>query len=303
MNRAEPQARDLSELERQARATVDGVADSPDGRLELRQSFYLKYGCADKLEMGDKYGYGRSELDFMGWEIRRGVLDPVKLTGRGGSAWWRGVNGDFLYNGELGRLAHDAGLPSSSLPAPAARWVDFITDPSPRAWYRAHNTSIVHGYQDRKTEAEAERRAEQIFLNEVLYRLLYAQGLVEGVEMGKLGEILAHPGLPSVDVLVHLPDFYPNDYPLNRSDIKHVMHKGHGIQEWATRILDQILIHPHLTHLYEEASEWLTFKPLNGYVRLGEPVYPALNPFSVSRHAVTRVARIIGQIRHWWKER
>jgi hypothetical protein len=293
----------LAELERQARSIVDGVADSPEGRLDLRESFYLRYGCADRLKMDDKYGYGRSELDFMGWEIRRGVLDPVKPVGRGGSPWWRGVNGDFLYYGELGRLAHEAGFPVTSLPLPAARWADFIDQPSPKSWYRAHNTSIVHGYANRIAEAEAERRAEQIFLNEVLYRLLYAQGLVEGVEMGKLGEILAHPGLPSVDVLVHLPDFYPDDYPLDRADIRHINHKGHTIQEWGTRILDQILIHPHLTHLYEEASEWLTFHSLREYIQHGEPVYPALDPFSLTHHVYTRVARLVGQIWHWWNER
>lgn len=294
---------ELAELERRARGAVDAVVDDPEGRLELRQAFYRKYGHADTLKMGDPYGYGRSELNFMQWEIRRGVLDPVKPIGRGGSPWWRGVNEDFLYYSELGALAHEAGFSSTELPAPAARWVEYIAGPSSKSWYRAHNTSIAHGYDRRKPEAEAERRAEQIFVNEVLYRLLYAQGLVEGVEMGKLGELLANPGLPSVDVLVHLPDFYPIDYPLDRSDIRHIMHRGHTIQEWATRVLDQILIHPHLTHLYDEASEWLGFAVLRSYVRHGEPVYPALDPFSLTQHALTRMTRIVGQIWHWWRER
>lgn len=293
----------LQEIARDVRAEVDAVADEPEGRLELRKKFYLKYGRADELQMDDPYGYGRSELNFMAWEVRRGVLDPVRAVG-GGSPWWRGVNGDFLYYSALAGAAHEAGLATDDgLPEPSVRWVEFITTPSAKAWYRAHNASIVAGYQNRKKEAEAERRAEQIFVNEVLYRLLYAQGLIEGVEMGRLGELLAHPGLPSVDVMVHLPDFYPDDYPLSRQDIRHVLHEGHCLGEWASRLLDDILIHPQLMRLYGQASDWLPFPPLREYCVDGEPVYPALDPFSWPHHLISRVIcfgyRIIGA----WKSR
>jgi uncharacterized protein with NAD-binding domain and iron-sulfur cluster len=110
----------------------------------------------------------------------------------------------------------------------------------------------VSGYLDQVDAAKRENRPEQIFMNVVLYRLLYAQAMAEGAPMGlaELGEILADPGLPAVDVLVHLPDFYPRHYPLTQEDIKHIMDEGHSLEEDAAKFLDDVLILPHLSKLY-----------------------------------------------------
>jgi hypothetical protein len=115
-------------------------------------------------------------------------------------------------------------------------------------------------------------------MNVVLYRVLYAQGLVEGVEMGRLGRLIANPEFPSVDVMVHLPDFYPRHYPLTPEDVRHIMHKAHSLEELAVIILDDICILPELTSLYLEASKWADSPDLRTYCVDGEPVYPTRIP-------------------------
>jgi hypothetical protein len=267
-----------SELAAQARSEVQRVAGDPEGRLRMRQDFYREYGHATALiERGEleasadgaHYGYGRSELDFMVWEIRRGVLDPV-----GGSPWWSAVNLSFLFFGRLAALGHEAALEHDGAPPAVRAWLTYITSPDGLSWYRAHNTSIVTGYLEHAELAGHEARAEQVFLNSVLYRLLFAQGMVEGVEFELLGRFLADPRLPSVDLLVHLPDFYPDHYPLDHSDARHVMHIGHSLEEAAVRCLDLVLIHPQLVRLYGRAAHWNGTPFVNDWITRGEPCYP-----------------------------
>lgn len=289
---------DLSELEREARATVDAVANNPAGRVQLRRDFYRKFGFADRLEIPTEFGYGTSELAFLQWEVERGVLDPVDDPNGRGSPWWRDVNLDFVYFSELAGLAFERGVDPSTLPAPAQAWISYIAQPTPQSWYHAHNTSIVCGYLGRLPEALAEERPEQAFMNVVLYRLLYAQGLVEGIEMGRLGELLANPELPSVDAMVHLPDFYPRHYPLTREDVRDIMHKGHSPEELAVIFLDDVCIMPHLTALYHKAAEWAAQPGLTGYLIDGEPVYPTRIPRPWHRILLRRV---IVFLVHLWK--
>lgn len=291
-----------SDLAAVARTQVREVADDPDARLRLREDFYLKYGFAEVLiaaaeldpALDDaKFGFGRSELDFMRWEIRRGVLDPGR-----GSPWWRAVNLSFLFDGQLAGLGHEAGLDGTDAPLPAKAWLAYIDDPSSVTWYRAHNTSIVSGYLEHSDLAPGESRPEQIFLNCVLYRLLFAQGMVEGVEFEKLGRFLADPRLPSVDVLVHLPDFYPDRYPLNSGEAKHVMHRGHSLEEASARCLDLVLIHPQLVRLYGRAAVWNATPFLVKWVVEGEPCYPHGRPHnSMLAYAARLVRRIRGKRR------
>lgn len=299
-----PAGADYSELERKARCAVDGVADNPDGRLELRMAFYRKYGRGRELQDAGKlspqdpdseFGYGRSELDFLRWEIRRGVLNPMDGSrGAPGSIWWRDVDLAFLYFGQLAALVHEAGVDGGAAPGAVQRWLDYISKPGEVAWYRAHNTSIVTGYQLHRECAGNESRGEQLFMNVVLSRLLYAQGMVEGAEMGLLGRLFADPMLPSVDALVHLPDFYPDHYPLTDADLQDIMDRGHSLQDFIARILDYVLIHPHLNRLYQLASKWVGLPDLTEWVENGRPVYPTLappsppGPFRRAFHAVAR---------------
>jgi hypothetical protein len=269
---------EVSDLERDARAIVDKVADDPLGRVQLRRDFYRKFGFAHHLDIPTEFGFGTSEIAFLLWEVERGVLNPLTGTTTPGSAWWRNVNLEFIYYSELAALAIARGVEPSTLPAPARAWIEYIAKPSPRSWYRAHNTSIVAGYLGRLDDALAEQRPEQVFMNVVLYRVLYAQGLVEGIEMGRLGKLLADPDLPSVDIMVHLPDFYPRHYPLSAEDLRDVMHKGHSLEELAVILLDDVFIIPHLTPLYKHAAEWSGRPELLTYLIRGEPVYPTRDP-------------------------
>jgi hypothetical protein len=268
-------------LAQQAKGDVEAVADDPAGRLRMREAFYLRFGHAAHLadsnhagaRAAGRFGFGRSELDFMRWEIERGVLAPL-----GGSPWWRAVNLDFLCQGRLAELGHDAGLDPGGAPATVRAWLTYMREPSSRSWYRAHNSCIVSGYAACAEAAEREPRSEQIFVNMVLYRLLFAQSMVEGLALGELGRFMGDPELPSVDVLVHLPDFYPRHYPLSPADVRHVLHQGHSLEEAATRCLDQVLIHPHLVRLYRKAAEWNGTPVLARWVLRGEPVYPSGTP-------------------------
>lgn len=275
---AAPAAVDISALETEARERVARVADDPQGRLQLRREFYRRFGFGARQDGPLEFGYGTSELAFLQWEVDRGVLNPLSLTGTGGSAWWRDVNLDFLYYSELAGLAHDRGVDGTALPPPSRAWMSYFAAPNSKSWYRAHNTSIVYGYLGHLPEAIIELRPEQCFMNVVLYRLLYAQGLVEGIELGRLGRLLADPELPSVDVLVHLPDFYPRHYPLTSQDIRDILQKAHSLEELAVIFLDDVCIIPHLTPLYRHASEWAARPELLEYLIRGEPVYPTRDP-------------------------
>ncbi len=298
---------DFSGLTRQAQRVVDAVADDPDGRLELRMAFYRKYGRGRELQDTGKlspldrdsdFGYGRSELDFLRWEIRRGVLNPLDGSrGAPGSRWWRDVDLRFLYYGQLAALTHEQGVDPIGAPDPVRRWLDYIEKPGEVVWYRAHNTSIVSGYQAHRECAGAESRGEQIFMNVVLSRLLYAQGMVEGAEMGFLGRLFADPILPSVDALVHLPDFYPDHYPLSDADIQDIMDRGHSLEDLGARILDAVLIHPALGHLYQLAAKWVDLPDLTEWIQNGRPVYPTLavpTPPGRTRRALAAIARWLG---------
>ncbi len=251
---------------REARAIVDGVAGDPQGRLRLRETFYAKYG------FGEGAGYGTSELAFLRWEIRRGVLDEV-----GGSPWWRAVNLDFLYEAQLAELLFEAGVAedaAAEYPV-AAAWLAYLRKPSPQSWYRAHNTSIVRGYLTHTAEALEEGEPEQVFVCEVLWRLLYAQAMVEDDTLfGWIGAIFANPQGDSVNELVRLPDFYPDHYPLSPDDVRHIFHKGTSLEEDLVDLMDCILVLPHIERLFRDAAGWLSQPRLLTFIRDGKCVYP-----------------------------
>ncbi len=57
-------------------------------------------------------------------------------------------------------------------------WMSFADYPTARAWYRAHNGSVVAAYLEHRDLAEAENEAERFFMNVVLCRVLYTHALV-----------------------------------------------------------------------------------------------------------------------------
>jgi hypothetical protein len=275
---------DASLLER-ARERVAGVADDPEGRYHLCDAFYRRYG------FGPGTGYGASELCFLRWEIERGVLNPIS-SARPGSPWWREVNAGLLFHPACAAALHEAGS-DGDVSGPVKTWLSYLRKPSPQSWYRAHNASTVEGYLTHADAARVEGPPERTFMNVVLYRLLYAQALVESDAPGLLN-LLAHLGLgrflrkfealiasprsPAVHVLVHLPDFYPRHYPLTPDDIRDVMDRGHSAEALAEEFLDRVLVSPSLTKLYALAARWLDMPAVNTLVAGHTPVYPGLPP-------------------------
>jgi hypothetical protein len=275
---------------------VARVRDDPEGRYRLRVNFYEKYGFAKD----GGAGYGTSELAFLRWEIDRGVLNPLDHPSRPGSRWWRDVNEDFLLAAEQAADVEAGRAPIDTVTDPVRFWIGYMRNPSRQTWYRAHNGSIAAGYLERMAVAQHECAAEQTFLNLVLYRVLYAQALVEGEAPGfiyrlihrlfghaalleKLESMIADPRGPSVDVLVHLPDFYPRHYPLSDADIRHVLEQSHGPEQEAVDLMDRVLISPYLAKLYVLAAGWLSTPRLCELVHKGKPCYPLELPPAVSR--------------------
>jgi hypothetical protein len=254
-----------------ARRDVDALSNDPEARYAMRAAFYRRWG---KSGDGD-VGIGRSELDFMRWEITRGVLDASS-----GSAWWRRVNARLIYDARLAELIVDR-APSLDPGTPAARrWLEFMrsTDAASwaRLWYRAHDASIVSGYLDAIDEARAEPSSERFFVNVVLYRLLYAEALVEGVALGLLGRVLADPRMPSVEALLDLPGYYPAHYPMTNDELRDLVHRGHSLSaDLLDVVLDDVLILPELDTLYARAAEWLDLPALTTLAVNGRPRYPA----------------------------
>ena len=261
----------LLELECEAARRVAAVSDDPAARLKLREDWYARYGRGKPF---DPLGFGTSEIGFMNWEVARGVL--AGSVAPAGSPWWRKVNATLLYHAELAGLIFEAGLAHEVVAEETRAWLDYLEEPGSRLWYRAHNSSIVRGYLDSLPEARAESSNEQYFMNEVLYRLLYAEALVTGLAMGELGEWAADPRLRAVDILVGIPALYPRHYPLSAEDVVDIHHLSDSLGDDLAKVLDQVLILPHLDKLYHVAAEFLEQPELEAAIRAGQPVYPDL---------------------------
>ena len=71
---------------------VAEVRDHPQGRMELLRSSYAPLPGARAAAPA---AYRRAALAFMGWQLRRGLLNPLDHE-RPGSPWWRAVNERLL---------------------------------------------------------------------------------------------------------------------------------------------------------------------------------------------------------------
>lgn len=260
----------LKTLEKKAEEIVHKVSNYPQKRYQLRYEFYQKYGAS--IIKGQE-GLGNSELAFINWEIKRGTLNPID-SGNPGSPWWRRVNSHFLYLATLAQLIKESGETFENLPNPVRFWLDYINTPNERSWYRAHNSSIISGYLVADSLAFKENIYEQYFMNIVLYRLLYAQSMVEGVSFGILGKIFANPRGYAVSIITDIEAFYPSHYPLSKEDIKYVTHHAHTFMGIIETIFDSVLILPHLNKLYDEAAKWNNASIVTKFVENNKPIYP-----------------------------
>jgi len=154
----------------EARTMVAAVRDDPALRLELAGTFY-----DDRPGRASVRAYRRAELAFMRWQVSRGVLAPPE-SARPGSGWWRSVNESLLRDAcEAGRLA--AGRPGPASGPAVARWTDFLSAPSARTWYRAHNASIVAAYLEHRQLCAAEVPVERFFMDVAMARLVCVHAL------------------------------------------------------------------------------------------------------------------------------
>jgi hypothetical protein len=265
------------------------LINNPVARLKLREEFYKKYGGirGRRCKLLDfiiriftkNEGTGISEIHFLSWEVRRKVLNPSDHHEGSGSSWWRNVNLKFIVTAQIASEIHEGkNEDDHEVNNEISLWLEYLKNPSPRSWYRAHNASIVRAYLDFMHYAHHETIYEQTFINEVLYRVLFAQAMVEeDTIFQKIGEIAANPMLPSVNLMVHIPAFYPVHYPLNHDDIKFVMHQGHGAGGDIERAFDEYLIYPHIPELYQELAKLINIPQLVHLQKEGKPIYPHIN--------------------------
>ena len=263
---------DFLALDAKARAICRAALDNPEDRYKLRASFYERFGYG----RDGSYGYGTSELAFIRWEINRGVLNPLNHPAQPGSEWWGWVNWHFLYHGTIAMLLYDNGATPEHMPGPHGLWLQYIYHPSPQTWYAAHNASIVHGYYNSKAYALKETDTEQLFIRQVLTRLLYAQSMVMGerFSLGILGEFLANPSNRSVEDLVHIPDFYPDHYPLSHAEALMVKYKEFCLMDWMVKLFDEDFIGPHIIRIFQLVGEWINFPSVNEFIKNNLMIYP-----------------------------
>jgi hypothetical protein len=248
-------------------AQVAAVRDDPAARLALMaRVFHGPTGRAPR-----HLPFRRAALSFMRWQARRGVLNPLDASPPG-SVWWRTVNERLLRDGceTVALLRGLAGEPSSQ----AVRlWLQFGARPTGRNWYRAHNASVVGGYLEHRTLAEAEAAPERFFMNVALVRVLYAHALAAAprLALGRLaplGRLLGDPRLGMTGVFLSLRRVLPDRYPLALAVEDYVA----GEQRLG-RMLDYAVIAPRLQCLYEWSADELGEPRLLELVRDGNPIY------------------------------
>jgi hypothetical protein len=250
-----------------ARAQVAAVRDDPAARLALMaQVFHGPTGRAPR-----HLPFRRAALSFMRWQSRRGVLNPLDASPPG-SVWWRAVNERLLRDGceTVALLGGLAGEPSSE----AVRlWLEFAASPTGRNWYRAHNASIVAGYLEHRSLAEAEGASERFFMNVALVRVQYAHALAGAprLALGRfapLGRLLGDPRLGMAGAFLSLRRVLPDRYPLALDVERYI-----ADEQRLGRMLDYAVIVPRLQRLYEWSAEELGEPQLLELVRDGNPIY------------------------------
>lgn len=234
-----------------AQARVAAVRDDPHGRLALMRELYQVPANLDRGHLP----YRQAASAFMGWQLRRGLLNPTAGS-RPGSSWWRAMNERLVCDGWEARAMSfgHPGTPSS--PAVAAS-LEFVRHPSARRWYRAHNISVVSAYLEHEDLASLESRVERFFINLVLMRVLYAHALVAAprLALGRLafaGRPLGDPRLGMTGIFLSLSRVLPDRYPLG-NDLAPYLKAEHGL----AHVLDVGVIQPRVQSLYDWSAREL----------------------------------------------
>ncbi len=251
-----------------AHQQVLAVRDDPHARYELLAR--LHRGPAGRRATRH-LPYRRAALSFMRWQVTRGLLNPPGSP-TPGSQWWRAVNESLLLDGSeaVAIITDQRSQPSSQ---PVQYWLSFTNAPTPAAWYRAHNASIVSGYLKHTELAEQETPAERFFINVALLRVLYAHALVASprLALGRLAflaPLLGDPRLGLAGAFLSLRRVIPQDYPLDQDADQYITNERR-----LGRLLDYGVITPRLQELYEWSATELNEPGLLGLIRHGSPIY------------------------------
>jgi hypothetical protein len=246
---------------------IDAVRDDPAGRMALMgRCYHGPFGQAPR-----HLPYRRAAMSFMRWQLRRGVLQPPSAV-LPGSPWWRAVNERIVRDG-CEAVALSGGLPGPTSSPTVEHWLSFARHPTARAWYRAHNGSVVAAYLEHRDIADAENAAERFFMNVVLCRVLYAHALVAAPRLSlgwlrSFAPFLGDPRLGMTGIFVQLSRVLPDEYPLREpvtSYLDDELHFG--------RLVDYGVIVPRLQQLYEWSALELAAPGLLECVRDGAPTY------------------------------
>lgn len=268
---------------------VADVRDDPQGRLDLLGSSYAPPPGAAPLHLR----YRRAAIAFMGWQVRRGLLDPLD-DGTPGSPWWRAVNERLLLDTCEAR-SHVLGHPGSASSRSVETSIRFALEPSARSWYLAHNVTIVSAYLENRELAEKENRVERFFINLVLIRLLYAHALVSAPRLAlswlsSLAPWLGDPRRAMTGIFLSISRVLPDVYPLV-GDLDSYIANEHTIG----RLLDLGVIVPRLPALYEWSAGALGIPELADLVEGATPTYawdPAdRRPWGPSPTRLVRIMR------------
>jgi hypothetical protein len=232
----------------------------------MQRCYYGPFGKAPR-----HLPYRRAATSFMNWQLRRGVLQPP-FSDRPGSPWWRAVNERILRDG-CEAVALSGGLPGPASSRTVDYWMSFADYPIARAWYRAHNGSVVAAYLEHRALAEAENAAERFFMNVVLCRVLYTHALVAAprISLGwlrPLAPLLGDPRLGMTGIFLQLSRVLPDEYPLPgsvQSYLRDELRFG--------RLVDFGVILPRLQQLYEWSAHELAAPGLLDCVRDGVLTY------------------------------
>lgn len=263
---------------------VAAVRDDVAARLALAAEFYAR--------RPEIRAYGRAQLAFMRWQARRGVLAPS------GSPWWRAVNEGLLRDGwEAAALVETGAQPPGDCRPAVAQWVRFLANPSPRRWYRAHNSSIVAGYVEHRELAAGEHEVERFFMDVALVRVFFAHGLVAAprTALGRLwpaATVLGDPRRRGTGWFLSLRNILPDWYPLDGLSIDQVLRD----ENWLGRHVDYGVIVPRIGRLYDFAAAELRDSRIDGMVHDGAPSYAWPAERSDVWVPVGRTVRLVGRL-------
>jgi hypothetical protein len=232
-----------------------GVSDVPSGRLALRGAFYSRHG-------GALARLGRAELDFIQWEIERGLLNPL-AGDPPGSAYWRSAQEAVARDAEVASEALAAGISLAGAPEGVVAWAAAIRAPDAARWYAAHNRSLVLGMRAVASAARTESVAEQRFINLALRRVLAAELLVVGAvrrPFRPFARAAADPRVGTVRALTRARWLYPRRYPLPSGWMDHPAQRAWGSAE---RALAYLLLDPAAARPITDAHLQALFGPVS----------------------------------------